>query len=66
MGTQILAGATGNYIHKSQETLGDTSFVVTHDTCLEAEKLPVKFKGAAEGCWIYMHNAIFKAVKTKE
>jgi hypothetical protein len=43
MAIKILTGSQGNYKPKFPETFGDSSFVVTQDTCMEAEKLPVKF-----------------------
>lgn len=62
MGTQVLKGSKGHYQHpQNKKIFGDTGFTVTEDTCLEAEKLPVIFNGAAEGhgCWISMSQAKF-------
>jgi hypothetical protein len=63
MGTQVLKGSKGNYkpLHSKPEFFGNTEFTVTADTCLDADKLPVKFKDAAEGCWISMKQAILSA-----
>lgn len=55
----ILAGTVGHYKTKHPETFGDTSFIVTYDTLVSSEKLPVRFKGGAEGCWIFMYDASF-------
>lgn len=68
MGTQILTGTVGNYKPKNPGVFGDTSFVVTRDTCLEAEKLPVKFKDATVGCWLFMRDVSFNpsTIKTKD
>lgn len=62
MGTQILKGSTGQYQHpKIKHDSDSCKFTVTADTCLEAEKLPVIFDGATEGCgcWITMKQAKF-------
>ncbi len=60
MGTQILAGSSGMY-----KKFNEASFTVTHDTCMDSEKLPVKFKDASEGCWIPMRDATFDLTKLK-
>lgn len=61
MATQVLAGSKGNYkpISASPQQFGETEFTVTHDTCMQAESVPVKFKDAAEGCKIPMKNVKF-------
>lgn len=62
MGTQVLAGTVGFYKEYKTKT-----FVVSQDTCLEAKRLPVKFKDASEGCWIDMRDATLdsRSIKTK-
>lgn len=61
MGTQVLAGSKGHYqcLSMKHRPLEDFEFTVTHDTCLEAESVPVKFKDAPEGCLIPMKKATF-------
>jgi len=69
MGTQVLAGSTGRYETPAlvgKNLTEEYIFVVTQDTCMEAEKLPVKFPDAAEGCFILMKHAVFIDRKTKD
>lgn len=66
MASMILAGSKGNYTPVRPGKFGDTSFVVTQDTCYDCEKLPVKFTGAAEGSWVSMSRVTFTDLKTSD
>lgn len=68
MGTQILKGSKGVYKPINPEVFGSVTFTVTMDTCMEAEKLPVKFEGSVEGheTWIYMYQATFSNPKMRD
>jgi hypothetical protein len=52
MATQVLAGSIGIYRPINRTTIGNAEFTVTHDTCLESEKLPVRFTDGVIGTWI--------------
>lgn len=69
MGKHILTGSTGRFetpALKGKNLTDDFVFTVTHDTCMEAEKLPVKFDDAVEGCFILMKHAVFIDHKTAD
>lgn len=61
MGTQVLAGSIGYYKSANVEFEKSDSarFVVTQDTCLEADRIPVKFSGAVAGVYINAKSAVF-------
>lgn len=52
MGTQILAGSVGRYKPHSPEIFGETRFIVTQDTCVECERIPVRFLDVSHESWI--------------
>lgn len=56
MGTQVLAGSVGYYKPTKGEFVKDstTRFTVINDTCLEADKILVKFEGAAENACLLL------------
>lgn len=61
MGTQVLAGSKGVYRTRTikRDVFNETEFTLVEDVCLEAEKIVVKFKDAAESCWVYMEKVTF-------
>lgn len=52
MGTQILAGSVGRVKSLDHETFGETKFIVTQDTCMESDRIPVRFLDVSYESWI--------------
>jgi hypothetical protein len=53
MKTKILAGSKGVYVPpKPLVGGGSVELEVTHDTDIDSSSFPVKFEGAAAGCYI--------------
>lgn len=68
MATAVLAGSKGVYnpINASDKVFGNKSFTVVHDTCLEADELPVKFDDGVIITMIPMKQVKFTNMKTRD
>lgn len=59
----ILSGTKGLYTKSGVSSR--TGFTVTTNTCMNSNKIPVKFNNAADGCIVNMKDVTFtRPVKT--